>query len=84
MKAGCEVPAVCEVRLWEVRLNTDSFCVAAECAARGDRTGGTRPGRTRRNAEPLAWGTCGRAWGSPRSSCEVAVERPWEESQEMG
>ncbi|MGQ4445709.1 hypothetical protein ACN6LI_004466, partial [Streptomyces violaceoruber] len=43
---------VWEVRLWGVLLlNTDSFCVATGCAARGDRSAGGRPGGTVRYAE---------------------------------
>lgn len=34
-------------RLWDWRLNTDSFCLAAGPTARGDRTVVVRPGQNR-------------------------------------
>ncbi|GGN75465.1 hypothetical protein GCM10011579_055560 [Streptomyces albiflavescens] len=61
-----------EVRLWgELLLNTDSFCVAAGRAARGDRTMGDPSGQNRRYAEPGAWGSYGI---SQRHSYGVAVK----------
>ncbi len=68
---------VWEVRLREVLLNTDSFCVTAGRAARGDRTVGwdvrAEQGVTRNHVQVQDRLT--------RSKCGVAVSRPWEEWQ---
>ncbi|GAA5030895.1 hypothetical protein GCM10023335_71700 [Streptomyces siamensis] len=50
-----------EVRLWEeLLLNTDSFCVAAGRAARGDRTMGDPSGQNRAVRGTRCMGPCER------------------------
>jgi hypothetical protein len=61
-----------EVRLWEeLLLNTDSFCVAAGRAARGDRTKGDPSGQNRAERGTRSMGSYGttQPW-----RCEVAVK----------